>query len=253
MLTIAAMKRLLFLFIFFGLYQPIQALTIPTGLDKSEVDLVVQTLGLNTSNKLLSNPFPLGGYTGFEVGITFEFINTSDLSLLGNTTTPQDNLTYPRITVGKGVYNNVDFFINFIPFNDKDAISEYGGLVKWGVYQADLLPICVSLIVHSNVINFNDQFTNQNFGVELISGIYVNKFSLYVGAGQVQASGTLLSSLVDMSDPNITLESDQTFKNSQTQVHSFIGMNMDFKNVFLAAQIDRYERPVYSVKLGLKF
>ncbi len=72
------MRLLLFLIAW-----PVFALEIPKGLTANDRTEVVRTVGLNSANKFLTNPYPLGGYSGFEIGYSVEFINVRDIRRLG--------------------------------------------------------------------------------------------------------------------------------------------------------------------------
>jgi hypothetical protein len=229
---------------------PSQAINIPTQLKANELSDVVQILGYDTSSKFLSNPYPLGGYSGFEVGVDSEFINSADLSKLGAGTTKQSSFQYNRVSIGKGLYNNIDGFVHFVPFSSSNEISEYGGILKWNFYQAKYLPISLSALTHVSTINIQDSFINETIGWDLMSGINLNRLALYFGVGDLKARSTFTQNILDAS---IILNGDKTYIVHSSQAHSYVGLNIEIASLFLAAQIDRYEQPVYSVKIGFRF
>jgi len=231
---------------------PAHTIEIPTGMSRADLKEVTHILGYNTSSKFLSNPFPLGGYSGFEIGFATEFINTSDLSRLGTGQSDQQSFQYNRITIGKGLYNNLDFFVNFIPFSSSNEVSEYGGLMKWNFYQAKYLPLTFSALIHGSTINIEDLFTNEALGWNLMAGINMNRFALYFGAGDIRSRSTFARAVLD-SALTPSLNSKNTLITVGSQGHSFVGLHIDLGQIFLAAQIDRYKDPVYSAKLGLRF
>lgn len=228
---------------------------IPTSLSRSDLNEVVQILGYNTGSKFLSNPYPLGGYSGFEVGLSTEIVNTTDLSRLGAGTDKQSSFQYNRISFGKGLYNNTDVFLHFIPFSSSNEVSEYGGIVKWSFYEARYIPFSVSLLGHYSTINIQDSFINESIGWDLLGGINLNAFALYFGGGEQSARSVFAKNVLNLADTDIIsgLSSTNTFTLRDSQLHTFIGIHVDLANVFVAAQIDRYEQPVYSAKLGLRF
>ncbi len=229
------------------------AVDIPTQLSRADLDEVTQLLGHSTSSKFLSNPFPLGGYSGFEVGFATEFVNTTDLSRLGAGTSKQSRFQYNRITIGKGLYNNVDVFLHFIPFSSANEVSEYGGFLKYNFYQGKFLPVTASILGYISTINIQDSFVNETLGADLLLGINLESVALYCSFGQQNARSTFAQNVLDTADPAISLNANNTFKTKSTQIHSAIGLHIEFSKVFLAAQIDRYEQPVYSAKLGVRF
>jgi len=245
--------HLLIQILFCGIILPIQvsAVEIPNGLLQEDLTEVTNILGHNTSTKFLSNPFPLGGYSGFEFGVSAEFINTADLSRLG---TPgqaeQKTFQYSRISIGKGLYNNVDLFLHFVPFSNSDKLSEYGGLLKYNFFQAEHLPFTLSANLHSSTINIEDQFLNQSVGWDLMGGLNLKSFALYFGGGNIKSTSSFAKATLDA---GVATNSNNMLTTKSSQAHSFVGLHVNFKRIFVVGQIDRYEEPVYSTKLGMRF
>ena len=248
------------------------AFDIPKGLSASDRKEVVRTVGLNSSNKLLTNPYPLGGYEGFEIGYSMEFVNVRDIRRLGCTPgapgcanlaySDDTEWRYSRLTVGKGLYSDIDVFFSFIPPMGPDRVSDYGGFLRWSFYQAQFLPINLSAMLHYNQLNFSDSFMNRNMGAELMAGINVDNFALYFGGGMVEARGTFTGATsagvcgqdcrVDGTDPELSLD-NRTVSNSVRETHTVVGLSLHYENLFAAAQVDRYRDAVYSLKLGMRF
>lgn len=243
-----------------------QGFEIPKRLDAQDRREVTRILGLNTSSKVLSNPYPLGGYSGFEVGVALEIINTDDLSRLGCQSTepgcPNQNtsdskeLRYPRISIGKGLYSNIDVFVNFVP-PLQDGLSDFGGMFRWSFFQAKFLPINLSLLLHANRMNLRDSMISENAGAEIIAGINVNNFSLYFGGGYLKSEATFIggdtdSGTVDPADPELSGETN-TVTETLYSSHTLVGVSLHFGDYFSAFQIDRYRDPVMSLKLGLRY
>lgn len=247
------------------------AFEIPKGLTRADRKEVTRILGVNSANKSLSNPYPLGGYSGFEVGYALEFINVRDIRRLGCApgvgTCPNEKYTnenewrYSRFSIGKGIYKDVDLFLSFIPPIGSLRISDYGAQVRWAFYQAKFLPINISAIGHFNQLNFNDTFMNRNLGAELMAGVNVDNFALYFGGGWITARSTFIGRrngfqcnedcTADPDDPTIDRQIG-TSTMHVNQMHTVVGFSLHFQNLFAAAQVDRYRDAVYSIKLGLR-
>lgn len=264
------MRPGLFLLLFFFNYA--HAFSIPNGLSAADRKEVVRTVGLNSANKFLTNPYPLGGYSGFEIGYSMEFVNVRDLRRLGctpgtpgcaNTAYSDDTeWRFSRLTIGKGLYNNVDLFFSFIPPTGPERLSDYGGFLRWSFFQAQFLPINLSAIVHYNQLNFEDVYMNRNIGAELMAGVNVDNFALYFGGGMVEARGTFIGPDINFAcgndcrvgnnDPELNTKT-RTVSNSMRETHTVIGLSLHYENLFAAAQVDRYRDAVYSLKVGLRF
>lgn len=258
--------KTLCLILLFLLSPLLYAFEIPKRLDAEDRREVSRILGLNTSGKILSNPYPLGGYSGFELGLALEVINIDDLSRLGcqtgdagcptQTRSDAEELRYPRISIGKGLYENIDVFLNFIP-PFENGMSDFGGMLRWSFFHAKFLPINLSLLVHANRMNLKDSLVTENFGSEILAGINVNNFSLYFGGGFVRnesrfTGGDSGAGVIAPTDPALTSSSNSVSESLHSS-HSLVGISLHFDNVFTAFQIDRYRDAVMSAKLGTRF
>lgn len=258
--------------LFLAFFWTAEAFEIPKGLSSTDRREVVRTIGLNSAPKALSNPYPLGGYSGFEVGYSLEVINVRDIRRIGCepgtagcANTAYSNETewrYSRFTVGKGVYNDIDLFFSFMPPTGNVRASDYSGQMRWSFYQAAFLPVNLSVVGYFNSLNFNDTFMNRNIGGELMAGVNVNNFALYFGGGLVEARGTFIGKdkngncgedcTVDPSEEELNGNS-RTATTKVTETHTFVGFSLHYENLFAAAQVDRYRDAVYSMKVGLRF
>lgn len=264
-----------FIFVLLCAAQVAHAFEIPKGLNADDRRQVIRTIGLNSAYKTLSNPYPLGGYSGFEIGYSVEFVSVSDIRRLGckpgdpgcsNTEYSNDtDWRYSRLTIGKGLYNDIDVFFSFIPPAGNVRLSDYGGMLRWSFYQAKFLPINLAAMLHFNNMNFNNTFMDFNSGAELMAGVNIDNFALYFGGGVVQARGTFIAApfqptpgactgdcTVEKSDPDYNTNT-QTVSQVVTEGHTVIGFSAHYENLFAAAEVDRYRDAVYSLKVGLRF
>lgn len=230
------------------------SIQVPTKMNKKDREAALQIIGLGTSSKILSDPYPLGGYAGFEAGFSIETFPAEDLARLGDgVRPPQQDASLPKLTVGKGLYNNLDAFLQFTPYNRQDELSQFGGIVRWGFYQASYLPLSLSILAHYNSANIANQVSTRSYGLDLIGGINVENVSLFAGVGQAEAAGTFIGG-----DPNATSTTSITASGAienefVTGFHTVIGGNLRFSDFFVALEIDRYTLPVFSGKLGMRF
>jgi len=231
------------------------AILIPKNLVASDRQEALRIVGLGMSAKLLSDPYPLGGFDGFEIGFSLESLPTDELARLGSKlSTPQESMTYPKLTIGKGVYNNLDFFLQFTPYRRADELTQFGGIVRWGFYQGQLFPFSASLLLHANSANTGNLLSTRTYGLDLMGGVSVGQVSLFGGLGVLQSNGTFTGGAngVTAIDAGETVSSSQN--ETVSSLHTFVGANLSlFKVAFAAVELDRTEVPVLSAKLGLRF
>ncbi|MES2963542.1 MAG: hypothetical protein V4760_06600 [Bdellovibrionota bacterium] len=238
--------------LFFALFLSAEAsaaILIPTGLTATDRIEALKIIGMGTSTKLLSDPYPLGGYDGLELGLSFESLPTDDLGRLGNRlAAPQQDVSYPKLTIGKGLYNNLDMFIQFTPYTRQDELSQFGGIMRWGFYQAQFQPLSASILLHMNNGNVGNALTTRTYGVDLVGGMNVRNVALFGGVGFIESTGTFAGGAAGVTSSG-SMESE-----SVTGYHTVYGANIRIlEKGFLALQIDRYSVPVFSGKLGVRF
>lgn len=218
-------------------------LSIPSGLSNGEQELVLQTLGFGTSFRPVNKPYPLGGYSGFEAGISAQNIPTQDIGLYGNRSSVERNITYPLISFGKGVFDNIDLLFSFIPFSESAGVGIYSGAFRWSFFQATFVPASFSLLMHGSSTNFNNVFNSQTTGGDIITGVNMDPFSFYLGAGMIYGQGQFNSTLTSTG-----VASNQIVK----AFHTLIGLNVDIANFFTAFEIDVYNTTIISLKFGTR-
>jgi len=223
------------------------SLEIPNSMTTGDRKKVVEILGFSSAAKILGNPYPLGGYSGIEVGYTTEVISTGEMSRLGSKPSTQSETTFSTLTLGKGLYHNVDIFLQFTPFSQTEAITGFGGQLRWGFYQAEYLPAHLSLVISGNNTNFQNKINTTTQGTDLVAGFSVQDLTLYTGVGLVRSIGTFVGGAGGVtSDANTATEDLSTS-------HYLAGINVKFSKMFLAMQLDRYTQSTYSAKLGTRF
>jgi hypothetical protein len=222
---------------------------VPKNLSHTDRLEALKILGFNTSSKILSDPYPMGGYSGFELGLSVETIPTEGLSHLGDgLTSPQTDISFAKLSVAKGFYNNVDAFFQFTPYSRQGDLAEYGGILRWGFYQATFLPLSASLLAHVDTGDVGNHVVTQSYGIDLVGGLNVDDISLYAGLGVMEASGTFMGGTDGITDSG-QLESENI-----RGTHTIIGGNIRVQqDGFIAIEFDRYADSVFSVKTGLRY
>ena len=228
-------------------FQVLAELEIPARMSSMDRKKALEILGFSSSAKILGNPYPLGGYSGIEIGYTTEVIGTGELATLGAKAKSQSETSFSSLTLGKGLYNNVDLFLQFAPFTQAEEISNFGGQVRWGFYQAEYMPAHLSLVVYANSTSFQNKISTVSQGSDLVAGFSVQDLTLYTGIGMVRSIGTFFGG-----DGGVT-DDGETATEDVSSSHYLAGINIKFSKAFLAMQLDRYSQSTYSAKLGMRF
>lgn len=222
-------------------------LQIPKNLSIDDRHRITELLGLSTSSKILGNPYPLGGYAGIEVGYEYQVISTSEISQLGNKASETSEIGLNQLTLGKGLYNNVDLYLEFTPFSQSVNVTGYGGQLRWGFYQAEYLPAHLSMILYGNSTNFQNIVTFNTQGADLVAGFTVQDVTLYTGLGWVRSIGNFMGGANGVTDNGSSSQEDVS------STHYLAGMNVKYSQMFFALELDRYTDANYAAKLGCRF
>lgn len=232
-------------------------LSFPKNLSSSDRKRALEILGLSSSQKLLDNPYPLGGFSGFELGYSMEVIPTSELSTLGDKEKSQKETSVTALSIGKGLFYNFDIFFQFTPFTQSEDIKSFGGQLRWGFYQAEYVPAHLSLVAYGGSTNFQNRINAVSQGADLVAGFTVKDMTLYTGLGMATAYGTFPGGSGSINAADIDPSSGTSSYETKTEVvntsHYLAGVNINFQKVFLALQLDRYVEATYAAKLGTRF
>jgi hypothetical protein len=223
-------------------------LILPTGLTTNDRQAALEILGYGSAPKILGNPYTLGGYSGAEVGVTTEIIPTSDISRLGTKASQQQGETsYSVFTLGKGIYSNLDTYLQFGLLGGAESISNVGVQLRWSFFQAEYLPAFMTAVLSAGAVNFQNLISTSTQASDLILGVSVDDVTLYLGAGLVKAQGFFTGGAGGITDTGDSL------KESVSGGHYLAGLNLKFSTAFIAMEIDRYTQSTYSAKLGFRF
>ena len=220
---------------------------IPKNLTQADRSKIVEIIGLGSTPKLLSDPYPLGGYKGLELGIGSEVLTTSEIGRLGSKASTAAEISYSILRIGKGLYNDIDIFLQFMPQTQSDELANFGGHLRWGIYQAEYVPFHLSLVVSLNSMNFGNLITTNAQAADFVGSFNVYDVTLYAGAGSARASAIFIGGTDGVTDTG------QTELQNSTSSHFLAGIHLKFSSVFFAMQMDRYAQSVYSAQIGTRF
>lgn len=219
---------------------------LPQQMNAKDRQRALEILGSATSSRLLSSAYPLGGWQGLEVGLSRHYIPASYLSSLGDRSATQNDFNYPMLTIGKGLYGNVDLHVGFVPMFQSDAISHASAQIRYQLWKSPSKIFRLSGLVHASTTNLLNQLIMQNYGFNIIGITTIDELSLFVGAGLSSTDGRFIGGNKGITDSK---DSEQETKRLP---HQLIGLEYLINNYFVAAEIDRYDSPYYSLKVGYR-
>ncbi len=220
---------------------------LAAGLNKANRIEVLEVLGLGSSSKNLSTLRPLGTDSGLEVGIAFEFIDTNPIKNLIDDEQAKSVLHYPKIIIGKGIYDRMDLFFHFIPYTATFGLSEFGSQIRLNFYQNDAKNFYATAILHANSANFNNQLVSRNVGVDAMLGYQRSAFSIFTTLGWAGAYGKFVGGANGITDSLVAESEDaQAF-------HSAVGMTYEWPLWNATISVDHYVQPIYSAKISMAF
>jgi len=237
------LTTILLLFISLGTW----ASPLPNNLTSSERETTLGILGFGTASKLLSSPYPLGGFQGVEIGISSEFIPVADLASLGSKTAKRSDFNYYSVSLAKGLFYNVDILVQFIPIPQDESVSGYGAQVRWAFYETNFMPGALSLILHGSGTNFGNVLGTETSGADVVASVNMRDVSLFFGAGRARSVGSFAGGTGGVTDSGQT-ESADVFS-----MHTVFGITIKMSELFLSLEVDRFIQSSYAGKLGWRF
>lgn len=239
------MKLIVFVVFIFFHFQ-VNASKIPQQLDANDQITAARSLGYALSSRVLSNPYPLGGYHGFEFAMSNELIPWTDISRLGITTNSTGEFQVKHISFAKGLYNHIDVGMHFSLLPQDQAIESYGGQVRWTFFDFEHFPATLAVSAHASSANYENHIIAKNSSTDLLMSVYTSPLTLFLGVGLSRASVQFIGGANGITADQKT----SILKNNS--LHTFIGTNFEIDRTFIALQIDRYFETSYAIKLGYR-
>lgn len=223
------------------------ATELPRNLTAKDRIRALQVLGFGSTSKILDNPYPLGGYSGIEVGLSSEFIPIEDVARLGSKTTDRGELNYYTLTFGKGLFYNIDTHLYFTPAFQPEKVQTFGGQVRWGFYETSFFPLSLTALLYAGGANFSNLINVSTLGADIVATVSMENVAIYFGGGRVRAIGKFIGG------PDGITDTQETYEHDEMENHTVFGLSVDISKAFVAFEIDRYSYSIYSTKLGLRF
>ncbi len=223
------------------------AMTLPKNLDNADQSRALEILGFGSASKILNNPYPLGGYMGIELGVSTEFIPLDDLQDLGSGTEDKGEFNYYTLTLGKGLFYNIDTYLYFTPSVQGENFQNFGAQLRWGFYEFNFFPLTLSAILYGGGANYSNLINISTFGTDILATVNMDNVAIYAGFGSIRAVGKFIGGANGITDDQETTEQDLV------ETHTVFGVSIGISKMFIAMEIDRYTDTVYSGKLGVRF
>lgn len=223
------------------------ATVLPKNLNAADRVRAVEILGFGSAPKVLDNPYPLGGSSGIEVGLSTEYIPLTDLATLGNTSKDKGELNFYNLSFAKGLYYNVDVHVNFTPFFQEESVQSFGSQLRWGFYEASFFPLTLSAVLYAGGSNFSNLINITTLGANILGTVNFDNVAIYFGSGRVRAIGKFIGG------PEGITDDQQTTVEDIMETHTIFGLNIDMSKMFVSLEIDRYADSFYSGKIGFRF
>lgn len=240
---------LVFFIILFALKS--YALQIPENLSLNQQKIIMQSLGVKSQKKHLSDPAPLGGFKGWEVIMSVEALDLTDIKSIDPQKDSSDFFFLPRLQLSKGIYYDIDLSLFFSPiFTNKD-VKDFGGQVRWMPLKNIKNNCNLSFSFQVNSINYKDILFSTNLGFDLMLSRIWEKNSLYIGYGFIRNT----SRITGKSDGTSITSDGEEVAQTESNMHIFIGgTHWWTKNFYGSMNLNFYESDIISsLSLGLRY
>lgn len=237
----------MFYFVFFFFPFTFAALKIPNGLDHNERKEFMKLIGFASSYKYLAQGYILGGYQGLELATTAENIPFSKTNYLSQTSIEESDRVLQSISIGKGLFQNVDIFFTFSPFLFQNQMSSYGAGIRYIFYEEENRPLNIGFLLHGNGFNISNLVGIQTSGVDIIGNYYKDYWTFYMGLGLARSIGSFVGGVNGVTEDQTGADED-IFQNRY-----YVGLSYNFGSYAVSFQVDRVYSETFSAKLGTRF
>lgn len=223
------------------------SLQIPRSLSSHDRHQALKILGFGGVQKIYSDPTPLGGYPGYEMGFSYDVIQLKTFEELGDGIDTQKDLSYVSLSFTKGIFYDVDLGLSFTPLPQGAGVAAFAGQLHRSIVK-DFHGFDFSFWIHGNSTSFVNVIHTKNLGVLFVSSTSVPFGSLYAGAGYLRCIGSFIGGADGVTDTNETIQEDLY------SAHWLIGGTYSFaKNYFVALEANAVYQVSYGLRVGQRF
>jgi hypothetical protein len=166
---------------------------------------LTEEIGLSLGSFYGESLLPLG--TSLRLGLSHRYLRRPSLegsSLLEDFSIGA--LSWTEITLTKGLYYDVDFFLSLKPLFTKTQFSSVGGGLRWGFYTMTEFPVHWVVSSSAQISNGNNRVIFYNQVFDLLAQYQGESHFVYTGLGSIFTQGTFIGGKVPDSHHSGTAE-----------------------------------------------
>lgn len=241
------MKYVLPLIFIFFTFDSLASLQIPRAMNSHDRHQALKILGFSGVQKIYTDPSPLGGYPGYELGFSYDVIQLKTFEELGTRIDTQKDLSYVSLGFSKGLFYDVDLGMSFTPLPQGAGVAAFSGQIHRQIYK-DFYGVNFSLWLHGNSTSFVNVIHTKNLGVLLTADAPFSFGTLYAGAGYLRCIGSFIGGADGVTDTAETIQEDIY------SAHWLLGGTYNLpKNFFIAVEANAVYQVSYGFKFGQRF
>jgi hypothetical protein len=240
------MRSLIILVIFFGAVSvSLGKYNLPKNLDSLGRMAMAKSLGFGSALKMNADPVPLGGYDGFQVSMSRDYIDMGILGGKGVGGSEDSYLVSNSLMFGKGFYYDFDAFFQMTTPQSED-FSSYGSIIRGRLYSFEGFPMVLGGLIHGSLSQASNLFGSNIFGYDLYLFSELSQFILFAGGGQARGTHRFIGGSAGLTGETQDLEVDLLVS------HFWAGISYRYERWVVAGLTEVYFEPIYSVKIGYK-
>ncbi len=219
--------------------------SLPTGLDRAEIEQIIERIGFQASTRLLRGAEAYPPWPGIRFGVDVSVSPQMDFSTLGDRNGSEPKLyVLPRFHFVKGLWGNVEIIFSSLPVTNQPGYSATGGILKWSFYKETAGWLSVSAFTgYTYVSAFRGDYTGNNFEFGLYASKDYVRLKPYLGASVLVAQGGVRP----------TLAKTAFVSSLKGTLHIFLGMELEYP-VTIAGEFGLFNlSPSFTLLIGKRF
>lgn len=172
--------------------------SLPTGLNRAEVERVVETIGQGGATRLMRSAEAYESWPGIKIGLESALFSSRELDQMGARDGSLPSLLLvPRLHLTKGLFLDIEAMASLLPANVINSFSAYGVGLKWAfISEKNNHEGSVATYVTYTKLNGLRLYDGSNFEFGLLASRDFVRIRPYIGfgfliaRGEVQAAAT---------------------------------------------------------------
>jgi hypothetical protein len=213
-----------------------QAMKLPQGLDPSELNSLIETLGFGNTTRVMRSAEAYAKFPGLRITLETPLVPSESLNQLGSGSASLPIfIPSPRLHISKGIGLGLELSLDLSSQEILETVATVGFLSKWTFHEEREGFVTSALFLgYTKLDGFHDTYSGNNFELGILASKDFVRLKPYIGFGILLATGKV-PQYVCLKTQSGTAITAHFFLGTEIELPMNIAFQLDFTQTFPSA------------------